>query len=315
VSHYHQAVALVVAETFEQARAAANLVDVRYARSEGSFDLAGAAANAKRPEKLTGGAPDTAVGNFETAFAAAPVTLDERYTTPDEAHAMMEPHASTAAWNGDQLTLWTSNQMIDWAATDLATTLGIAKDQVRVVSPFIGGGFGGKLFIRADAVLAALGARAAGRPVKVALTRPMMFNNTPHRPATMQRVRIGANRDGLITAIAHESVVGRSAGRQGRQLGPPDAPPLCGAHRMTATRLAVLNLPEANAMRAPARRRAHGPGARDRRDGREARPRPDRVPHPQRHAGRPRAPGATVLAARPDPLPARRRDAIWLEPA
>ena len=91
---------------------------------------------------------------------------------------MMEPHASIAAWNGDKLTLWTSNQMIDWGAADLAKTLGIPKEKVRLISPFIGGGFGGKLFLRADALLAALGARAAGRPVKVALPRPLMFNNT-----------------------------------------------------------------------------------------------------------------------------------------
>ena len=78
----------------------------------------------------------------------------------------------------------------------MAITLGIPKENVRLVSPFIGGGFGGKLFIRADALLAALGARAAGRPVKVALTRPMMFNNTVHRPATIQRIRIGATSDG-----------------------------------------------------------------------------------------------------------------------
>ena len=118
--------------------------------------------------------------------------LDATYTTPDQAHAMMEPHASIAAWNGDKLTLWTSNQMIDWSVDEMAKTLGIAEGQVRLMSPFIGGGFGGKLWLRADALLAALGARAVRRPVKVALPRPLMFNNTVHRPATIQRIRIGA---------------------------------------------------------------------------------------------------------------------------
>ena len=88
---------------------------------------------------------------------------------------------------------------------DLAKTLKIPPEKVRLISPYIGGGFGGKLFLRADAVLAALGARAAKRPVKVALQRPLMFNNTTHRPATIQRIRIGANKDGTITAIGHES--------------------------------------------------------------------------------------------------------------
>jgi xanthine dehydrogenase YagR molybdenum-binding subunit len=205
VLHYHQAIALVVAETFEQARAAAQFVRVKYVRAEGAFDLAAAKDAAIKPDKITAGPPDTAVGDFARAFAEAPVKLDATYTTPDQAHAMMEPHASTAMWKEGKLTVWTSNQMIDWCASDLATTLGIAKENIRVISPYIGGGFGGKLFVRADAVLAALGARAAGRPVKVALPRPLMFNNTTHRPATIQRIRIGATPDGKITAIGHES--------------------------------------------------------------------------------------------------------------
>ena len=78
--------------------------------------------------------------------------LDATYTTPDQAHAMMEPHASIAAWEGDKLTLWTANQMVFWAKRDMATTLGIPQENVRIVSPYIGGGFGGKLFLRADAL-------------------------------------------------------------------------------------------------------------------------------------------------------------------
>ena len=257
IDHYHQAVALVVAETFEQASAAAQLLDIEYARSAGSYDLAAAMGQATRPPGITAGPADTAVGNFEAAFASAPVTVNARYSTPDEAHAMMEPHASLAMWSGDRLTLWTSHQMIDWAATDIASTLGIPKDKVRVVSPFIGGGFGGKLFVRADALLAALGARAAGRPVKVALSRPLMFNNTVHRPATIQQVRLGASRDGRITAIAHESWSGDLP--DGKPDGAVHQTRLlyAGANRMTATRMAVLDLPEANAMRAPGEATGH----------------------------------------------------------
>jgi xanthine dehydrogenase YagR molybdenum-binding subunit len=249
IEHYHQAVALVVAQTFEQARAAAQLVRVTYDRSAGAFSLADAKGSAVKPKESE--QPDTAVGDFAGAFAAAPVKLDATYTTPDHAHAMMEPHASTAEWRGDQLTVWTSNQMIAWSQGDLATTLGIAKDKVRLLSPFIGGGFGGKLWVRADALLAALGAKAARRPVKVALQRPLMFNNTTHRPATIQRIRIGATPDGTITSIGHESWAGdlpegkpETAVNQTRLL-------YAGANRMTAMRLAVLDLPEGNAMRAP----------------------------------------------------------------
>ena len=164
---------------------------------------------------------------------------------------MMEPHASIASWDGDSLTVWTSNQMIDWGTRDLALTLRMPKEKVRLISPFVGGGFGGKLFLRSEAVMAALGARAAKRPVKVALTRPLTFNNTVHRPATIQRIRLGATPDGTITAIGHESWSGNLPG------GKPEAAVqqtrllYGGANRMTQTRLAMLDLPEGNSMRAP----------------------------------------------------------------
>jgi xanthine dehydrogenase YagR molybdenum-binding subunit len=251
IAHYHQAVAIVVAETFEQARAAAQLVRIDYAKAEGKFDLAASVGDAVTPNLSFGGPADTAVGEFASAFAAAPVQLDARYTTPDQGHAMMEPHASIAAWDGDRLTVWTSNQMIAWGVGDLAKTLGIAKDKVRLVSPFIGGGFGGKLFLRADVLLAALGARAAKRPVKVALQRPLMFNNTTHRPATIQRIRIGAERDGRITAIGHESWSGNLRDGEAETAVSQTRLLYAGANRMTAMRLSELDLPEGNAMRAP----------------------------------------------------------------
>ncbi len=141
--------------------------------------------------------------------------------------------------------------MVNWCVLDLAQTLNIPKENIRVVSPYVGGGFGGKLFVRAEALLAALGARMAGRPVKVALQQALLFNTTTHRPATIQRIRIGATRDGIITAIGHESWSGDlpkgkpdGAVHQARLL-------YAGAHRMTTTRMAVLDLPEASAIRAP----------------------------------------------------------------
>jgi len=248
VQHYHQAVGVVVAETFEQARAASSLVKVEYATANGSYDLAAAMNAAVTPK--TGDA-ESKVGDFDGAFASAPVKLDATYTTPDQSHAMMEPHASIASWDGDKVTVWTSNQMIDWGKQDLARTLGIPASNVRLVSPYIGGGFGGKLFLRAEAVLAALGARAARRPVKVALQRALMINNTTHRPATIQRIRIGATREGRISAIAHESWSGdlpgggpETAVQQTRLL-------YAGGNRLTRLQLATLDLPEGNAMRAP----------------------------------------------------------------
>ena len=249
VQHYDQAVAVVVAETFEQARAATKLLRVNYARTAGKFDLAATQSSAIKPKS---GTPDTAVGDFAGAFAKAAVKVDQRYTTPDQSHMMMEPHSTTAAWKDGKLTLWTSNQMIAWAVGDMSETLLLPKENIHVMSPYVGGGFGSKLWVRSDAVMAALGSRAiGGRPVKLALARPQVMNNTTHRPATIQRLRIGAQKDGKITAIAHESWSGDLPGG-----GPETAPNAtrllyAGANRMTATRLAVLDLPEGNAMRAP----------------------------------------------------------------
>ncbi|MCS0590939.1 aldehyde oxidoreductase molybdenum-binding subunit PaoC [Massilia norwichensis] len=249
IEHYHQAVALVVAETFEQARAAAGLVKIEYAKTRGQYDLAKAKDSAKLGKKED--KPETRAGDFDPAWASAPVKLDAIYTTPDQSHAMMEPHASVAKWEGDKLTIFTANQMINWGKKDMAKTLGIPEENVHLLSPYIGGGFGGKLFLRSEALLAALGARQAGRPVKVALQRALMFNNTTHRPATIQRIRIGCTREGRITAIAHESWSGdlpdgkpETAVQQTRLL-------YAGPNRYTALRLARLDLPEANAMRAP----------------------------------------------------------------
>lgn len=248
IQHYHQAVALVVAETFEQARAAAQLVKVDYVTAKGEFDLASVRdQGVEQKEEL----PDVKHGDFATAFAAAPVQFDQTYTTPDQSHAMMEPHATLAAWKGDELTLWTSNQMIAWSVSDIAETLGLPKEKVRLISPYIGGGFGGKLFIRADAILAALGARMANRPVKVALARPQMANNTTHRPATIQRIRMGATADGKLTAIAHEGWSGNLEDGKVEVAAQPSQLLYAGANRLVTMRVAPLDLPEGNSMRAP----------------------------------------------------------------
>lgn len=248
IEHYHQAIALVVAQTFEQARAAAGLVRVAYRREAGNYSLAAAKPHVTTPPEDT---PDSVTGDFAAAFAAAEVQLDATYTTPDQSHIAMEPHASMAAWEGEKLTLWTSNQMIAWCRKELAATLQIDKENVRVYSPYIGGGFGSKLFLRADALLAALGARAIQRPVKVMLQRPLVANNTTHRPATIQHIRIGTDRQGRITAIAHESWSGNLPGGTPETAVQQTNYLYAGANRLTGLRLAELDLPEGNAMRAP----------------------------------------------------------------
>jgi xanthine dehydrogenase YagR molybdenum-binding subunit len=126
------------------------------------------------------------------------------YTTPLQSHAMMEPHATLAMWDGDKLTLYTANQMLNQGQQAIATTLKIPVENVRLISPFIGGGFGGKLWVNADAILAAIASRQLKRPVKAALTRQQVFHVTTHRSDTIQRVRLATDRDGRIMAIGHD---------------------------------------------------------------------------------------------------------------
>src|SRR6195952_3666274 len=204
VTGYGQPVAFVVAESFEQARAAAYLVDVKYDRPSGEYTLRTHLKEAPVPKPSDAPAADSAVGNFAGAFADAPVQLDVTYTTPLQSHAMMEPHATLAMWDGDKLILHTANQMLNQGQQAIATTLKIPVENIRLISPFIGGGVGGKLWGAADAILAAIASRKLKRPVKIALTRQQIFHVTTHRSDTIQRLRLATDHDGRILAIGHD---------------------------------------------------------------------------------------------------------------
>jgi xanthine dehydrogenase YagR molybdenum-binding subunit len=251
VAYFGQPVAFVIAETFEQARAAAYLVRVNYERAHGTYTLHDGLAEAHIP-KPGNAAPDSEIGQFTQAFSAAPVRLDVTYTTPLQSHAMMEPHATLALWDGDTLILHTSNQMLNRGQQTIGNTLRMPPEKVRLVSPFVGGGFGAKLAVEADAILAAIAARKLNRPVKVALTRPQVFAVTTHRSDTIQRIRLGTDRDGRILAIGHDVTSGNQriqpnfegAAIQTRTL-------YAGANRLTRHRLAPLDAPVASSMRAP----------------------------------------------------------------
>ncbi|MDB5483412.1 MAG: xanthine dehydrogenase [Caulobacteraceae bacterium] len=249
VAYYGQPVAFVVAETFEEARAAAYLVRVRYDRAPGRYALRANLDRARAPRVASA---DSAVGDFDAGYAASPVRLDEIYTTPLQSHAMMEPHATLASWDGDQLTLHTSNQMLNQGRQAVARTLQVPVEKVRLVSPYIGGGFGAKLWVNADAILAAIAARQLSRPVKTALTRQQVFHVTTHRSDTIQRIRLGADQEGRLQAIGHDSYSGNlpseptfeAAAMQTRTL-------YAGANRLTRHRVAPLDIPVASSMRAP----------------------------------------------------------------
>src|SRR6204780_686662 len=250
VQYYGVPVAFVVAETFEQARAAAYLVRVTYDSAPGKFSLRSGLDQARAPQ---GGAPpDSAVGDFAGAFAAAPVQLDVTYTTPLQSHAMMEPHATLAMWEDDNLILHTSNQMLNQGRDAVARTLNIPVENVRLISPYIGGGFGSKLWVNADAILAAIAARQLNRPVKTALKRQQIFHVTKHRSDTIQRIRLGTDRDGRILAIGHDVFSGNLWSEQNYEGAALQTRTLyAGDNRLTRHRLAPLDIPVASSMRAP----------------------------------------------------------------
>src|ERR1700738_3259216 len=253
VSYYGEPVAFVVAETFEQARAAAYLVRVDYDRISGKYALRDNLDQARAPRVDANAVqPDTAVGDFAAAFAAAPVQLDVTYTTPLQSHAMMEPHATLAMWEGDKLTLHTANQMLNQGQAAVARTLKIPPENVRLVSPYIGGGFGAQLWVNADTLLAAIAGRQFQPPVKTALTRQQVFQVTTHRSDTIQRIRLGTDRDGRILAIGHDVFSGNLRSEQTYEGAALQTRTLyAGANRLTRHRLAPLDIPVASSMRAP----------------------------------------------------------------
>jgi xanthine dehydrogenase YagR molybdenum-binding subunit len=253
VRYFGFPIAFVVAETFEQARAAAALVRPCYASASGEYDLHAAAPHAVNPGTIDGGAPaDTAVGDFEAVFATAAVKIDTLYTTPYQHSAPMEPHASMAFWEGEMLTVCTAAQLTTSPREGLARTLNIPPENVRIITRYIGGGFGNKLPYFVDVTLAAIGARMLRRPVKVAMTRPQVFNITTHRSASEQRVRLGADREGRLTAYGQDALVQSARFDTFTEPVSLAARSLYGApNRLTRHRRAGLDLSRSDSMRAP----------------------------------------------------------------
>jgi xanthine dehydrogenase YagR molybdenum-binding subunit len=201
-----QHIAVVVADTLDRAAEAAAQVRVRYRRDEPVTSMDAVLGQAYVPEKFRGGErpPDTKRGDPDGAFAGAAVKLEATYTTPIEHHNPMEPHATIAHWEGERLTVWTATQGISGAHTSLAALFGIDPKNVRVICPYVGGGFGSKGSTWPPAVIAAMAARAVGRPVKLAVTRGQMFTSNGYRPRTIQKLRFAADADGRLVAMRHD---------------------------------------------------------------------------------------------------------------
>jgi xanthine dehydrogenase YagR molybdenum-binding subunit len=252
--HYRgQIVAAVVAETLEAAREGADAVRIDYAPREHDVELRLGHPRFYKPDKVNPSFPtDTAQGDAEAALEQADVVVDETYATQPIHNNPMEPHASLALWEDGSLLLYDSIQGTWRARATLAEVFDLPPEQVRVVSQHVGGGFGCKGTPRPQAVLAAIAAKVVERPVKVALTRQQMFATVGYRTPTIQRVRLGATRDGQLTAIAHDAFEQTSTVREfAEQTTTPTRMMYAAPDRLTTHRLVALDVPTPSWMRAP----------------------------------------------------------------
>ena len=261
VAYRGQFVAAVVAETLEIARQAASMVAVHYEEQPHDVELRADRSDLYKPEYVPQKAApfyaaDSAQGDVEAALAAAPVSLDHTYTTPAEHHNPLEPHTTLAIWsddgNGESVTVYDTCQGVDIRLNDIATAFGLSPERVRVIAPYVGGGFGSRGFTHPYAILAVMAAHVAGRPAKLAQTRQQMFGPVGYRSPTIQRVRLGAGGDGQLTAIAHEVVAQTNALYEMTEPAAVATRTMYAApNRRTTHRLARLDLPANSWMRAP----------------------------------------------------------------
>ncbi len=248
-----QVVGVVVAETLEAAQRAERLVRFEYEAAEHDVELRIDHPTLYAPEKVNPSfATDTEEGEPEVGLAAAAFTVDATYTTPAEHNNPMEPHATTAVWAGGTLTLYDSTQGAYAARAPVAKALGLDETQVRILAEHVGGGFGSKGTPRPHVIAAALAARHVGRPVKLAVTRRQMFAVTGYRTPTIQRVRLGCDADGRLTAITHDVVEQTSLVDEfAEQTAVVTRMMYAAPNRRTTHRLARLNVPTPSWMRAP----------------------------------------------------------------
>lgn len=266
VSWRKQVVAAVVADTIESARHAAGLIRVSYERLSHDTEMrhdedaliapgAHVAFFGYGEGELNDGDAhaDTSVGDVEAALAAAPVGIDATYTLPHQFHHPMEPHAAIAQWTGeDTVTIYCSSQGVTDARNWVAATLGLPPENLRLISPHVGGAFGAKTFPQWYNVLVAMAAKVAGRPVKLALSREQMTFTTGYRAPSRHRVRLGAGRDGRLTAIAHDSVQQTSRAKEySEQIAEYSRAMWAAPCRRTTHRLLPLDVSVPTIMRGP----------------------------------------------------------------
>jgi len=205
VHYYGQYLALVVAETIEQARHAASLIQIDYDVQKPNVDPFHPLPAPQAAGPFGRGPMGYSRGDVDSGLASAPLKVEGTYVTPMESHNPMEPHATIAVWDGDHLTLYDATQNVYGTRGTLATMLGVHQDNVRVICPYLGGGFGTKGSNWPHTYFAAYAARQIGRPVKMVVTRQQMFAQTGHRPVTIQKITLAADHDGKLLAISHDS--------------------------------------------------------------------------------------------------------------
>jgi xanthine dehydrogenase YagR molybdenum-binding subunit len=210
VHYFGQTIGLVVADSFEQARDAAALVKVNYEPKAAIVTLESGMARAYQPRSVDHGPATWSIlepgaSSIDDILRQAEVSIAQEYTNPIEHHNPMEPHATVAVWQEDRLTIYDATQGVGGQQRDLAAVLGIDHDQVRVICPFVGGAFGCKGSMWMHSPLTAAAARVLNRPVKTILTREQMYTATGHRPTVLQRIELGASRDGALRAVKHEA--------------------------------------------------------------------------------------------------------------
>jgi len=254
VAYRWQIVAAVIADSYETARQAERLVRVEYAPEPHDVLLRADHPELYTPEKVNPNYPAvTSDGDFDDAFKHAQVTVDCTYETPAEHNHPMEPHATLAVWHEDGgVTIYDSNQGVVNVKNTVARAFGLAADQVRVISPHVGGGFGSKGTPRPHVIVAIMASQALKRPVKLAVTRQQMFAVTGYRTPTIQRMRLAADREGRLVAICHDAIVQSSTIREfAEQAALPSRMMYAAPNRRTTHRLARLDVPTPSWMRAP----------------------------------------------------------------
>ena len=252
--HYRgQIVAAVVAETLEAAREGAATLRINYAARDHDVELTATHPRLYKPDKVNPSFPtDTEQGDAEKALQTSEIRVDHTYSTAPIHNNAMEPHASVAMWEGDSLTLHDSIQGTYGARRILAQVFDLDSKQVRVIAQHVGGGFGSKGTPRPQSVLAAIAAKVVERPVKCALTRQQMFASVGYRTPTIQRVRLGADRSGRLTAIAHDAFEQTSTLREfAEQTCVATRSMYAAPDRLTRHRLVALDVPTPSWMRAP----------------------------------------------------------------